>query len=134
MKDLTAQAKVLADRVGALSEAVEHLDHRTNRGERAVIGVAAGLVLVLILSVAVGIGFIRINSTTDSVAEVQAREARTRQEALCPLYSLILGSFNPSSRPEGDAREKYIQQFEIMRTAYATLDCTGPLVPPATPR
>jgi len=130
---LIEQAKVLADRVGALSDAVEHLDRRTNRGERAVIWMAAGLGLVLILSIIVGIGFIQLRDNTVTVTDIQAREEHTRQDALCPLYSLILGSYRPESRPEGDARQTYIDQFKVMRQAYAALDCTTPLVPPATP-
>jgi hypothetical protein len=134
MKDLTAQARVLADRVGGLSDAVEQLDRRTNRGEKVVIGVIVGLTLDLILSIVVGVVLIQLQGTTQIVSETQAREARTRQDSLCPLYRLILGTYNPDSRPEGDARQTYIDQFKIMREAYAALDCAGPLVPPAAPR
>jgi hypothetical protein len=131
---LTERAKVLADRVGALSDAVEHLDQRTNRGEKAVIGVVAGLVLSVALSVIVGIVLVKQQTITDQISVTQEREAHTRQDALCPLYSLILGSYNPNSRPEGDARQAYIDQFKVMRQAYDALDCTAPLVPPPTPR
>lgn len=131
---LLEQAKVLADRVGALSDAVALLDIRTNRSERVVIGVIIGLALTIVLAIALGIAFIQLHSNAATLAATQERELRTRQEALCPLYGLILGSFNPQSRPEGEAREKYIKQFEVMRTAYDVLDCAGPLVPPPIPR
>lgn len=131
---LIEQAKVLADRVGALSSAVEHLDQRTNRSERAVIVVTVVLGLVIILSIALGIAFIQLRSNAEAVAETQRREALTREETLCPFFSLVLGTYNPNSRPEGDARRIYIEQFEAMRRGYAALDCTAPLVPPATPR
>lgn len=131
---LFEQAKVLADRVGALSDAVDHLDQRTNRSERVVIGVVIGLALSIILSIALAVTFIQVRTTADAVAETQARETRTREETLCPFFSLVLGSYNPESRPEGEARQTYIEQFDAMRRGYTALDCTGPLVPPPTPR
>lgn len=131
---LLEQAKVLADRVGGLSEAVAQLDRRTNRSERVVIGVIIALVLVFLLAVGLVVGFFQIRSTADQVAETQHREALTREETLCPFFSLVLGSYNPNSRAEGEARQKYIEQFEAMRRGYDALDCTGPLVPPPIPR
>lgn len=131
---LLEQAKVLADRVGGLSEAVEQLDRRTNRSEKVVIGVVVGLVLTIALAIALGIGFIQLRVTADDVAETEARETRTREETLCPFFSLVLGSYNPDSRPEGEARQIYVEQFEAMRLGYAALECTAPLVPPASPR
>lgn len=134
---LAEQAKILADRVSALSTAVDKLDRRTGRSEKTVALVVFGLLLDLALSLTVGIVLFQLNAANNEIRATQAREAQTRQEALCPLYGLILGSYNPNSRPEGEARDKYVQQFDIMRTAYAALDCTGPagdLVPPRTPR
>lgn len=131
---LLEQAKVLADRVGELSTAVEQLDRRTNRSERVVIVGVAILVLVLLLSVGLIVGFFQLRFTADQVAETQARELLTREETLCPFFSLVLGSYNPNSRAEGPARQTYIEQFEAMRRGYAALDCTDPLVPPPLPR
>lgn len=132
MKDLTAQAKVLADRVGALSVAVEKLDERSTRNERIAVGVMAGLVLCLILTSAVVFVLVQLQDNNRRIEAVIDRELQTRQDALCPLYSLILGNYNPESRPEGEARDRYNEQFEVMRGAYQALDCQQPLVPPAT--
>jgi hypothetical protein len=131
---LIEQAKVLADRVSGLSTAVEHLDQRTNRSERAVIVVTIILALCIILSIALGIAFIQLRSTALTVAETQERERITREETLCPFFSLVLGTYNPNSRAEGPARQTYIEQFEAMRRGYDALDCTGPLIPPPIPR
>jgi hypothetical protein len=130
--DLVQQAKVLADRVGAFSVAVEQLDHRTNRSEKIVVVVVAVLVLTLLLALIVGAVLIQQRETQQDVTAAVARESKTRQEGLCPLYALLLGTYKPESRPEGEARQLYIEQFQIMRTAYATLDCKGRVVPPAT--
>lgn len=130
MKDLTAQAKVLADRVGGLSLAVEHLDRRTIRSEKVVAAVVVGLLLDLVLSVVVAVVLVQLNNSNAEITATQLREQHTRQDALCPLYSLILGSYRPESRPEGPDRQAYIDQFKVMREAYAALDCQTPLVPP----
>lgn len=130
--DLAEQAKVLADRVGALSGAVEQLDQRTNRSEKVVIAVVAVLLLTLFLSIIVAFVLLQQRDTQHDVASAVARESKTRQEGLCPLYGLLLGTYKPESRPEGEARQLYMEQFDVMRTAYATLDCKGPVVPGAT--
>ena len=131
---LLEQARVLADRVSALSDAVEQLDHRTNRSERFAVWATAVLALTIALSIALGVAFIQLHNNAADVAATQERETRTRQEALCPLYNLFLGAYNPESRPEGEARDKYNQQFDVLRKSRETLECTGPLVPPASPR
>lgn len=131
---LIEQAKVLADRVSGLSEAIEHLDRRTNRSEKVVLWVSIVLALTIVLAIALGIAFIQLHATSVAVQDTQTREVATREETLCPFFSLVLGTYNPNSRPEGAARQTYIEQFEAMRRGYAALDCTAPLVPPATPR
>lgn len=131
---LAEQARVLADRVGGLSTAVEQLDRRTNRSEKIVFGVILGLILDLVLSVIVGFVLLELQANSEAVAATQEREIHTRQDSLCPLYSLILGTYNPNTRAEGADRQAYIDQFKVMRQAYDALDCTSPLVPPAIPR
>lgn len=130
--ELLRHAEVLADRVGELSSAVDQLDRRTNRGEKTVIVVVVVLILTLLLSLVVGAVLLQQRDTQHDVAAAVDRESRTRQDGLCPLYGLLLGTYKPESRPEGEARRIYNEQFEVMRAAYATLDCKGPVVPPSS--
>lgn len=131
---LVAQAQKLAETVGALVTAVDKLDERTNRSERIVIGVVFGVLLSVVLSIAVGlIVWTQINTNGRLQATID-REAATREQALCPLYSLIVGSYNPGSRAEGEDRQQYEATFQAMRDAYDSLDCPGGVVPPAQPR
>jgi len=127
---LAIQAQALADTVGVLAEAVDKLNTRTNKTERTTIWVALGLAVDLVLSVAVAVLVSSQISVASDVQLAVARESATRQDALCPLYGLLLGSYNPSSRAEGAARDQYNEAFQVMRGAYNSLDCTNPVVPP----
>lgn len=132
--DLIEQARILADRVGALSTAVDQLDRRAGRSEKVVVAVVAGLLLDLILSVVVALVLVQLGTANEHILATQAREAQTRQEVLCPFYSLVLGTYNPNTRAEGPDRDEYIRQFDVMRRSHKALDCQGPLIPPAAPR
>lgn len=127
---LAEQAKVLADTVGALALAVDQLDRRTNRSERMTIAVAFGLVIDLILSIAVALLIGNLFTLNGQLQTAVAREATTRQQAICPLYALLLGSYNPSSRAEGADRDAYNKVFITLRDGYESLDCVSPIVPP----
>lgn len=127
---LVTQAQALADTVGVLASAVDNLNKRTGKTERTTIFVALGLAVDLVLSVAVAVLVWSQISVYGDVQTAIARESSTRQEALCPLYGLLLGSYNPASRAEGTARDQYNEAFRVMRIAYDTLDCVNPVVPP----
>lgn len=127
---LAAQAHALTENIAQLKLSVEQLDRRTGRSERITLGVTLGLLLDLILSVAVAFILGAQYNTNDQLQFAVDREAKTREEALCPLYALLVGSYNPSSRAEGPARDAYIEAFKHLRTAHAALDCTTPVVPP----
>jgi hypothetical protein len=129
---LTEAAKMLGEKVSALALAVDQLDRRTNRSERITIAVIFGLALDLVLSVIVALVLISQSDINDRVSAAIAREAQTRQEALCPVYRLVVGAYNPDSRAPGPDREAYIADFKIMRDAYDKLDCVGIVVPGPT--
>jgi hypothetical protein len=129
---LTEQARALAERVGGLISAVEQLHRRTNRAERVQKYVVFGLLLDLVLSVAVAFVVAnQFNASYDLRAAVE-REATTRNQGICPLYSLIIGGYNPDSRPAGPARDSYVQAFKTINNAYTALECKQPPVPPRT--
>lgn len=127
---LAIQAKALADTVGVLAEAVDNLNRRTNKTERNTILVALGLGVDLVLSIAVAVLVTSQISVAGDLQSAIARETSTRQDALCPLYGLLLGSYNPTSRAEGAARDQYNKAFQVMQAAYNSLDCATPVVPP----
>lgn len=121
--ELAERANALADKVSGLSLAVTQIGRRTDRSEKLTLAVGLGLALDLVLS---GVVAFALNG----LYAVRDREDATRQQALCPLDSLILGSYAPDSRPEGEQRNKYVAAFGEMRVAYESLNCRGDLVPP----
>lgn len=113
----------LTEEVANLSSAIDHIGDRTKRGERIMKIVACVVALTLALCVVVALESSRLR-------QVQAREEQTRQAALCPLFSLIVGSYRPESRRPGLSREQYDAAFDQMRAALDELDCSNVLVPP----
>lgn len=115
----------LSNRVDKLSLSIDQLGRRTSRTERLTTRSAA---VVILLVVAMGV-----------VAWVAVGQQRTASQlsdltqlSLCPVFKLVLGGYDPATRPAGDARAQYEQQFGVMRDAYSRLQCTGELVPPRT--
>lgn len=68
--------------------------------------------------------------TSGAVAYVVYEQHRTRVFALCPLYSVLVGSYAPQTRAAGPDREAYEEVFVTMRRAYAFLDCPQAPVAP----
>lgn len=126
---LTEQAKRLADQVSGLSLAVDQLDRRTNRNAKVQTFVVFGLLLNLVLCVAVALVVANQFAVSSGLQTAIAREAKTRQEALCPLYALVVGGYNPSSRAAGTDRDTYNATFDVMRKGFDALDCNIKLVP-----
>jgi hypothetical protein len=126
---LVDQAKSLADKVSALALSVDQLDRRTSRSEKITVGVVLGLLLDLVLSVAVAVVLTQLFVTNDRLEASIQREGQTRQEVLCPLYELIVSTFNPESRPPGPARDQYVQSMQVIIDSYPRLDCANPVTP-----
>lgn len=130
IQTLTDQAKALGDRVASLTLAVDQLHRRTDRTERVQAFVVFGLLLNLLLCVAVALVVVnQISASADLRAAIQ-REEVTRNQGVCPIYSLLLGSFNPTSRAEGPDRDAYIKIFKSIDASYRALECKQAPVPP----
>lgn len=127
---LTEQAKALTDRVGSLVLAVEQLDNRTGRTERVTMWVVFGLLLDLVLSVAVALVVGNQFAAAADIREAVSRESITRQQGVCPIYALLIGTYNPTTRTEGQDRDAYIATFQTLNEAYHALECKLPPVPP----
>lgn len=124
MPDLSKRAAELADQVEGLRLAVEQLDARTTRAERASTRTATAAVILFILVALAGWNVYQQRETADRLESLT-------QRSLCPVFGLVLGGFNPETRPAGEARTQYIETFDVMRGAYDELRCTAPFVPRA---
>jgi hypothetical protein len=67
------------------------------------------------------------------LAAVVADQRRVTEDALCPVFALLIGGYDPSTRPPGEAREQYERTFQTFRDSYDALRCTAQLVPPRSP-
>jgi hypothetical protein len=116
--ELSVNAVKLARNVAALNASIDGLHRRTARSERVIaltiIGLCLDLALTLIAAFLVWTQF----------------DTTSRVDAVCPLYAVIIGSYNPDTRAAGEARDSYNQAFDIMRDGYARLKCRNPIVPP----
>lgn len=126
MEELKRQTRELDNDVKQLTAQVQRLNERADKTDRDKRWLIVGLLLVLAL---VGlIGFVTVR------AERTAHEQeQLRSDVLCPLYGLILGSYDPDSRAPGAARDKYEQSYKVFRDGYRALHCTpDQIVPPRT--
>jgi hypothetical protein len=130
---LSRRADQLATQVDELTEEVKTLNRRQGRTERMSIRTATGLAFLTALALLVGMLAWQQLTTREQVQTLVDREVQTRDQALCPLTGLLLGSYDPSTRPPGPARDKYEEAFRVMRDAYAALGCLTPLVPRRLP-
>lgn len=127
-EDLAVAARELKGEVADLRDAVDNLVIRTTRAERATFrtALAAGVLLVVVAL---------LGWTAYAQYQTSQRLEGLIQRALCPVFALVVGGYDPTTRPEGPARDQYVHTFEVMRAGYDELACRGsaPLVPPRTP-
>ncbi|QJY46643.1 hypothetical protein [Pseudonocardia broussonetiae] len=125
MDELKARAKALGDDVEALTESVDRLAERQTKTEQNNRALVVALLLVVALGGFVGYVAFRAERAIDDGIAV-------RQDVLCPVFDLVVGGYDPESRPAGPARETYIENQRVMREARDSLDCRGDLVPRRT--
>jgi len=125
--DLPAVAARLIETIEGLTESIQDLLHRTARSEKQARWQWLVIGLIAVVTVFSGITYYQQIQTSKSLDA-------TRGDVLCPLYAVFLGSYNPSTRAPGADRDTYEATFVVIRDGYERLDCTLPLVPPATPR
>lgn len=129
--DLAARATELAENVGQLRIATDSLTRRTLRSERVITITVIGLVLDVMLSLAVMWAYHVQSVQSDQLEANQQQARKIRDGALCPLFGLILGTYDPTTRPP-EGRKAYDDAYNQMRTIYDNLACTTPIVPPRT--
>jgi hypothetical protein len=140
--ELKRQTRLLDDDVKQLTEEVHRLNARQDKTDKIWRFLVTGLLMVLALVGLLGYVAFRTERNAREQADLAIRQAKAAQEqldlrtrVLCPLYGLILGSYDPNSRdnnPDPNARQKYEDTFRVIREGYSVLECTAPLVPPRT--
>jgi len=122
--DLVARVAELTRQSEQLTMAVHQLRPRVEKAER--VSFRTAIAATVLLCLVVVLGWVAADQH-----ETAARLDRLIQKSECPLYGLIVGSYNPNTRPAGPARDAYNQAFVVLRTAYDELGCTNTPVPRA---
>ena len=126
MDELKRQTRLLDDDVKRLTEEVQRLNGRADRADRDKRWLVVGLLLV--------VGLVALLAYVAVGAQRNATDqAQLRNDVLCPLYGIFLGSYDPKTRdknPDPQAREKYEDAFAKIRHGWEVMGCTDPLVPP----
>lgn len=107
-----------SERVDGLRTDLTAMSDRQSATERRGAFVAITLIVAIVLTFLIGVTAWR-GIITDR-----------RVDAICPVLALVIGGYDPLTRPEGPARETYVQSFDVMRRSYAQLGCTQAIVPP----
>lgn len=127
LADVLVQLTELTDETTKLRVATEGIvptvqaEQRRSRTTRILLGVQA---LVLLIVALLGL----------ALWDVVRQQDRTTQQAFCPVFGLLLGGYNPESRPPGPDRDAYNATFATFTTSYQALECDSPIVPPAIRR
>jgi hypothetical protein len=128
---LQATVSALTESVDTLIKSTDKLETRTSRGERGLRLTIIGLCVDVLLSVIVlGLGgflYASNSDVKDTQAQLEAQHQQDtvlRHDALCPLYSLLIGFYNPASRdkfPQGP--DAYDRGFTVLRNGASALNC-----------
>lgn len=132
--DLPAVAARLITTIEGLTESIKDLLERTARSEEEIARSKQQTRWQWVVIAAIAVLFAVAGLTVYQQAQTNSRLDDTRAEVLCPLWSVFLGSYNPSTRAPGQDRETYEATFAVIRDGYNRLGCTTPFVPPPTSR
>jgi len=125
-----AHAERLHRAVQELNQSVRDLAARSTRTEsdlrasrRAIRLTAVGLALDLTLTVVAFFLYHNQQVTGRQLAMTVVEQERTRSEALCPLYGLFLGSYDPHSEAAKRNPARYDDAFVVIRKGAHSLGC-----------
>ncbi len=133
MDELKRQTRELDGDVKQLTGEVHRLNDRADRTDRDKKWLIVGLLLVVGLVALVAFVAVRAQQASDVAQRSSDEQSHLRNDVLCPLYSMFLGSYDPKTRdknPDPAARQKYEDAFVKIREGWNVMQCTDPLVPP----
>jgi hypothetical protein len=121
-RDLAAGVQHLDATVQANNHRIDALTRRTERAEQLITRTWVWITLLVILAALLGL-------VSFKLFQVIEAERDARQRGQCPVLAVFIGAYDPNSRLEGEARDRYDSAFRVIRQAYTDLQCTTPIVP-----
>jgi len=132
--DLPAVAAQLIKTIDELTKSIQELLHRTARSEKQTRWQWVVIAAVVLIFAVQGVTTYQQIQTNRTTVQNSQTLASVQGDVLCPLYAVVLGGYNPTTRTEGRDRDTYQATYAVMRDGFARLGCTTPLVPPPTSR
>lgn len=123
--DIARFAESVDNLTGNVVDSVAEQARANRRTRHITVGLAASLVLDLVLTAMFAVVSVRVSDV----------QRVTSDDVLCPLYGLIVSGYHPELRPAGPARDEYVADYLIIRKGYLALNCAPQATPsPVGPR
>lgn len=117
---IAAGAEALERSVRDLTAEMKVQNQRGKANRRWIYVVVLGLIINAVI---IGIMIAVIDGVQSNSDRIEQVQTRTSNNVLCPLYALILQSYNPNGPTAKVDPAGYEKTFQIIRTGYTTLEC-----------
>lgn len=141
IQTLAEATQTLADNVADLARGagvqMVTLARRSRRQRNMIWALAASVLLDILLSLGTAAAFVIADRNADRIAELTERlntsQTTTRQQALCPLYTLMKDSYSEAGRKAAPDPEKYDNAYRVIQQGYDALKCAEFISEPQGP-
>lgn len=140
VRDLIEQATVLNKRIGVLTEGASTqfvtLAQRARTNRRMIAALAASVMLDILLSVILIITLAGVRANDNRISALTTRidvsQTTTRQNAFCPLYTVLKGTKSAAGRAAAADKNAYDHAYAVVQQGYDALGCATLTTAPVT--
>jgi len=140
VRELIAQADALNRRIGALTEGASTqfvtLAQRATTNRRMIVALAVSVAMDILLSVVLIVTLAGVRSNDSRISALTTRidvsQTVTRQNAFCPLYTLLLGTKSAAGRAASKDKAAYDHSYAVVQQGYDALGCASLTTAPVT--
>jgi hypothetical protein len=136
---LDADVKDLHESTDKNTAALDRVHERLDRGDRDRKLMVAAMIAAVLVIFGVAFVAVRAENTAHETAQIAQEQQIIRNQVLCPILARSVGAYEPDTRqlnPDGSypgsARDRYVENWKLLKAKYDLLRCTDPLVPPRT--
>jgi hypothetical protein len=140
LQELVNQAEQLNTRIGELTEGAGtqfvSLAHRARTNRRMIAALAASVALDVLLSVVLIITLAGVKTNDNRISALTTRldvsQTVTRQNAFCPLYTVLKGTESAAGRAAAPDKAAYDHAYAVVQQGYDALGCSSFTSAPVT--